>query len=156
MHQGFNDEIAGPRLDGFHCGGQGSIGGDDDHFLSGVRCTVLGQEFDAADAGKDDVRDNEVVGSVFEESECGFGAVCPVHLVAVAGEHSLQGLAESIFVFNDEQSFSHCALPEDRSFVSVMQETVLLGSVVRCDLLYHFVEKMRSEETQGAGTSQNL
>jgi hypothetical protein len=57
---------------------------------------------------------------VFEDFECGFGAVSDVHVIAVTHEHPLQRLAEGILVFNYEQSFCHCALPEDWLFTAVM------------------------------------
>src|SRR5574341_1551839 len=60
VHEGLDDEIACARLDGFDGRGQRRISGDDDHFLGRVFLPVLRQELDAADAGKNDVRDDEV------------------------------------------------------------------------------------------------
>jgi hypothetical protein len=52
--------------------------------LRGICLAVFRQEFDAADAGKDDVGNDEVVGTVLEKGESGFGAVGDVHFIALS------------------------------------------------------------------------
>ena len=105
--EGLLDEIEGPELGRLHGRFDGAVPRHhDDLDLRGVGLDHL-EGFDPVHAGKPDVQKNQVGRVFFDDLEGLLAASDGPDLVALVGQDPLQGLADALFVVDNQDRFIH-------------------------------------------------